>query len=178
MDTAAPPPHRRCFIALMLPTSAWPALEAARALWRWPAAVRPLSGPDLHMTLHFIGDLAVAQPDALSAALSGVTMRPLQVAIDAPALWNNETAVLTGVASPEMGALHDAVGRALAGTGLPVDARRWRPHVSLARSARGAIVPAVPTPVSWQATGLALACASGGGAQRYRLLRTWPAARA
>jgi RNA 2',3'-cyclic 3'-phosphodiesterase len=175
MDIPPALTYRRCFVALMVPPEAWPALNAARAQWQWPAAQQPLQGADLHMTLHFIGDLASQRADALQQALAAIPMRPLPVAVDLPQLWSGETAVITGVASAAMSALHADVGRALVDFGLAVDARQWRPHVSLARKSKGAVAPATPTPVAWQATALALACAASGGAQRYHLLGSWPA---
>lgn len=110
-----------------------------------PSGWRPVPLANLHLTLGFFGD----QPPAPLAALAhrlrvvpplacrahGHRVLPFP-STDAPLL------ALELRATPELLALHAAVGAASARSGLPQDPRPFRPHVTLARG-RGAAVDAI-----------------------------------
>ncbi|WP_395703006.1 RNA 2',3'-cyclic phosphodiesterase [Aquabacterium sp.] len=164
----------RCFVALMAPPAAQLQADAGRAAWLWPAGVRPLLGADLHLTLHFIGDVAAARLPALQAALGRVRQPPVPVTLDTPMLWRSGIAVLAGDATPALRALHQALAAALADAGFALETRPWRPHLTLARRAGGAGLPAGPQPLAWCAEAFTLACRAEGTARRYRELARWP----
>lgn len=110
-----------------------------------PRGWRPVPPANLHLTLGFFGD----QPAEPLAALANQlrAMRPLPAChvrghrvlpfpeAGAPLL------ALQLRATPELQALHAAVGEASVRSGLPWDARPFRPHITLARG-RGAVVDA------------------------------------
>jgi len=107
-----------------------------------PSGWRPVPLANLHLTLEFFGD----QPQEPLAALA----RRLR-ATPPPACCAHGHRVLpfpsTGApllalelrATPELQALHAAVGEAVASSGLPRDARPFRPHITLARGRGDAI---------------------------------------
>jgi len=154
----------RCFIAVPLPAPARDALAglAARVRVRLPDArlVRP---DQMHLTLHFFEDLDEAGVAAAVEALhAGVGDAPaFALAPGAPGVFpgpRGARVVWIGLArgADRLGGLHDRIGEALRARGLPVDARPFAPHLTLARLPRpvpldpGALgippdaVPAIP----------------------------------
>jgi 2'-5' RNA ligase len=71
---------------------------------------------------------------------------------------------------PPLAELHATLGEQLVALGLPVDARPYRPHVTLARRAGGALVPADRGSIRWLAERYALVQSHAG---TYELLREY-----
>jgi 2'-5' RNA ligase len=141
------------------------AVVAQAGRWQWPSGVRFTRPERLHLTLHFIGDVDHARVPDLAKALD-VPSRPWQLHFDAAEVWPGGIAVLEASrVAPALSALHLSLGEALRGQALPVDSRRFRPHVTIARHAHGSEAPAGNPPVDW---------ASRGG---YALVRSLPAGR-
>ena len=65
-------------------------------------------------------------------------------------------------AEPALLALHARVGEVLAGLGVALEARPYRPHVTLARKAGGSRSPALAPALAWRADGFALVLSRGG----------------
>jgi RNA 2',3'-cyclic 3'-phosphodiesterase len=98
--------------------------------------------------LHFIGRVAQERLDDLVAGLA-VEMRPFTLAFGRHALWRNGVAALEPDAADGMSSLHESLADALRRLALPTDDRRFRPHVTLARDARGSTVPDAAEPFTW-----------------------------
>lgn len=123
---------------------------------RWPHRAAPVSPSRHHLTLHFIGTVDRARLPEIAAGL-GVALQPCQLLFDQPALWPNDIAVLqASVLPPPLSALHDQLADALRRLALPVEKRRFRPHLTLARHANGAMLPVLAAPVCWPIDGYAL----------------------
>jgi|SRR5688572_5440386 len=161
MSTSTMPPPWRLFLGL------WPTPETRDRIvrhadgWQWPAAARRTMAERLHITLHFLGDVAAERVPALQQGLSfdwpGCTLE-----LDRAEVWPGGIAVLeAGKVPPELARLHARLGEALVGLGVPVETRRYRPHVTLARKGQGARVPDL-TPIAWTA------------GQQYALVRSLP----
>ena len=182
MDRAPAPADRAPAVAATgrLFAALWPdpalrrALQAWQAAWTWPPRARPTPARDLHLTLVFIGAAPVERLPDIEAALATPTPA-FELALDEPALWHRRLAVM---ACREVPALLAAWQQALADTlralGLAIETRPYRPHVTLARSAAGALVPAgSPPPLRWSPRGHVLAVRDGA---HYRVLRRYGAA--
>lgn len=148
-------PSARLFLAL------WPApgvragLLAWRDAWDWPRKATPVRTGQLHLTLHFIGDVARARVPALAHALA-VPVAPFALRFGHAALWHHGVAVAEPCSAPaRLLALHGELGQVLLAHGLPLDPRPYRPHVTLARRAAPAIARAGP-PLRWQVRSYAL----------------------
>lgn len=171
MSPPAAEPPWRLFLALWPP----PALQAdfARhaALWSWPQPARRTPVERLHLTLHFLGDVAPAALPSLRQALQ-VPWAGCTLAFDGAAVWPGGIAVLeAGRVPPALLALHEALGEALRSCGLPVEGRRFRPHVTLARRAQGAQPPPSFEPLGWQASAPYLLVRSLPGGRGYAPVR-------
>jgi 2'-5' RNA ligase len=161
------PASARLFLAL------WPGPTALRALavwqrqWAWPAGAAVVPAERLHLTLHFIGQVPTARLPELVHGLA-VPMRRFDLAFGHAEVWPRGLAVLCADAVPgPLADLHAQLQAALQRLALPVETRPFRPHVTLARKARGAVPPAEPLHLTWRAAGYALVQSQGG----YRTLQ-------
>lgn len=162
----------RLFIGL------WPgaAVQDALARWRdayaWPQGAALVPDAKLHVTLHFLGDVAVEKIDALGDALA-IPFSPFTLDIGLPAMWHGGIAVLEPTTLPDvLLALHATLGDALDRVGLIREQRVYRPHVTLARRAAGAVPPEQAHAVAWPVDGFALMASRNG---RYEVLRAYRA---
>ena len=147
---AGPPPAKlRLFLALWPPAPVRQRLQAWQAQWRWPSRAAVVPGDRLHLTLHFLGAVPRERLDALRAALA-VSFTPFELRLGAASLWPRGLAALAPLEiPPPLLALHARLADALRAVELPVEARAFRPHVSLARKAAGALAPARPLALRW-----------------------------
>jgi 2'-5' RNA ligase len=141
-------PTVRLFLAL------WPSAQVVRQIdaWRdgvqWPATAAPVPTERLHLTLHFIGNLPADEVDGLRRSLQ-VPGRGFTLHLGDAAVWANGIAALTPLATPDaLSCLHNDLAMVLRGNGLHVEERTWRPHVTLARKARGSRLPPSPS-IDW-----------------------------
>lgn len=154
--------HRTAAGSARLFIAAWPgagvrsALAVATGRWTADARAAPVPADRLHLTLHFLGDVARERMPALRAALA-LPFAPFTLTLSRPARWSGGIAVLEPARiPPAMAHLHAALGAALQGQGLAPDGRPWRPHVTLARRAAAATLPARWAAPRWRVGGYAL----------------------
>jgi 2'-5' RNA ligase len=108
------------------------------------------------------------------AAHADVPFQPFELTLDRPSLWPQGKAVLCASKAPaSLWSLYDKLGKTLSGLNLPIEIRRYQPHVTLARRGHDAVVPAISTPVVWQVHSYALVLSNDGGSQRYRVIRQY-----
>lgn len=156
------PDTTRLFLALWPTPGLRHQLTQWRDAWAWPRAASPVHPDKLHLTLHFLGALP---SERLPELLTGfaVPSTSFELVLDHAALWHNGIAVLEPTAPPpELAALHQRLSGALACLGLPPESRAYRPHVTMARRAGGAVAPQAGPPVLWQAGGYALVESKNG----------------
>ena len=139
----------RLFIALLPGSAVRHELAAWRDAWHWPRSATPVRTERLHMTLHFIGDVERERMPEVAAALQ-VPFDGFALKFGQAVLWPHGVAVLEPEAVPApLVELHAGLGAVLKQLALPVDARPFRAHVTLARRAAGA-APAVGGPaITW-----------------------------
>ncbi|WP_211091463.1 RNA 2',3'-cyclic phosphodiesterase [Pseudothauera rhizosphaerae] len=177
-SAAPPPPTERLFLALWPDRRLRSALARARDAWHWPPGARRVRTDKLHLTLHFIGAVARDRVPALADALA-VPFSPFELELTRSAPWPRGLAVLEAEAvPPPLAALHAALAGVLRRAGLPVEARPFRPHLTLARRAPGARPPEKPAALRWAVSGYVLAASDLGADGGYRVLARYPAAEA
>ena len=161
----------RLFIALDLPTD----VRVALAAWverAAPPPVRRVPVDNLHVTLAFLGARSSDDAAAAGALLPGLA-RPLPELRTAGALWlpPRRPGVLTVAleAGETLAALQAELVAGLAsGIGFVAERRRFRPHVTVGRVARGtridtrdALEPPAPD-LRFRARALTLYCSHTG----------------
>ena len=157
--TATPAPFSMSGAADASPVDAWPrsflALSPDAGTRRQLASLPTLDGlqpthiDDLHLTLAFIGAISDAQRHVLAAALPALATLARQIPQlgptgfetwpmpEKPRVW-----VAAYVLPDALRQLVAQVKHVLTDAGLPVDGRPFRPHITLARFARGAVAAA------------------------------------
>lgn len=143
--------------------------RAHQQLWRWPPQARPTPASKLHLTLHFIGEVPQSQVEPLMLAMPA-SFSAAELTFTHPALWRGGIAVLEPASVPaHLQSLHAQLGLRLRQLGVALEARPWRPHLTLARQAQGAKPPVNPPPLHWRFAQLALVQSEAGF---YKVLRT------
>lgn len=130
--TAEGSERARLFTAIELPAPIVDALVALQPQAR--PGIRLVGRAQMHLTLHFIGD---ADPDAVTRALAGLRAARFDLSISALGMFSRRgkpAALWAGIDREErLLALYDTIGEALSAAGYTLDARPYRPHVTLAR---------------------------------------------
>ena len=157
----------RLFLALWPDDAVRAQLAAAQRRWAWPARAACVPPGRLHLTLHFLGDVGEGAARALMASLPPLA-DPFTLRLERVALWPQGVAVLEPAVLPAgLAALHAELAALLRAQGLRVESRPFRPHVTLARSAQGALPPAGSPPVQWRVGAYALVHSIAGPPLRY-----------
>ncbi len=125
----------RLFIAINLNDSMKDALIRAQNRM-YDRGVRGNYTPEenLHLTLAFIGEVPDAQP--VLDALSGVSFAPFPLRLDGLGCFGDLWWAGMAESAP-LAVLAHKVRHALAENGIPFDRKRFSPHVTLIRKARG-----------------------------------------
>ncbi|MXO71439.1 RNA 2',3'-cyclic phosphodiesterase [Alteraurantiacibacter buctensis] len=133
----------RLFTALTLPE---PVSDLLLDTMEGLADARWQDAEQLHLTLTFLGDVPQPAVDDLVLALSRVPVTPFTLTLSGVGHFEHKgraKALWAGVAPSEpLHALQARVAQACAMAGFPPEARRFLPHVTLARL--GGQVPGVP----------------------------------
>lgn len=128
----------RLFIAIDLPEHVQRRL--GRLLPEPADGVKPVRPEQLHLTLHFVGDVADEATAGLATSL--VAIHQPGFAIDLagggcfPAPRRPNVLWIGVEASPPLDALHAAVAEVIAEAGLSLETRPFMPHITLARVSR------------------------------------------
>lgn len=129
---------QRLFIAVDLPDAVRRRL--GRLLPRPPDGVKPVRPEQIHLTLHFLGEVEAEPAAELAAALEKIR-KPVFV-IDLAGVGcfpspRRPHVLWVGVKPSEpLHSLHTAIADVLSESGLPVESRPFTPHVTLARVSR------------------------------------------
>ena len=157
MVNARTGPSWRLFLAVWPDAAVREALARWQRAWTWPPGTGLVPPERLHLTLHFLGNVPVSELPALTAGLR-VPFDSFELAFGHAELWPGGTAVVRPDATPPaLSGLHGRLAAALAGLDRPVESRRYKAHVTLARRAIGARPPTAQPKFSWRAdTGFVL----------------------
>lgn len=166
---------RRLFFAL------WPDDEVRQILHHWqvsylPGNVRWTHRADLHMTLHFLGQVAEDRLDLLHDLGAATAGQPFLLVLDRIGHFPRPRVLWAGpsAAPPELGALHGDLAQGLRTRGFEVETRRFHPHVTLARKIRRPPASAPLEPLSWPVRELVLVESRGDEVPHYHPIGRWP----
>lgn len=122
----------RLFVAVDLPAAV--AAKLARNQPPPMAGIRRVEPSQMHLTLHYIGE---ANIEPMAAALREVAVPAFSLALEGVGQFHSAGKAVTlwaGVRySAELLELHAAIAAALAVAGYRPEARRYSPHITLAR---------------------------------------------
>jgi 2'-5' RNA ligase len=136
---------------------------------------RAIPARNLHVTLAFIGAVSPQRVDALAEAgtlcvreIGAIDMSLARIG----GAHNGELVWLAPALLPrELVVLHERLDALLAERGLPVEAREFRPHVTLARRCARRVRPPTIEPIVWRVTRVALmSSTTGADGSEYREL--------
>ncbi|WP_075793475.1 RNA 2',3'-cyclic phosphodiesterase [Massilia putida] len=158
----AQPDTTRLFLALWPIEPVRDQLRAWRDAWTWPRGATPVHTDKLHVTLHFLGNLPSSRLPELLDGLQ-VPFTPFQLQFGRPVLQHSGIAWLEPHTEPQpLLDLHARLSDALLALGLTPEARKYRPHVTMARRANGAVIPAAGPAIDWAVTHYALVASHAG----------------
>lgn len=169
MPSAGP----RLFLALWPDAAVRAALREQALSWGWPDAARRYDEADWHLTLHFLGSLPPERLAGLRAGLA-VDFEPFELLLDRPELWHGIAVLTCEQVPPALQRLHATLGQALRRLDLAPDARPYRPHLTLARSAVGAQLALEAPQIAWPVRGYALVRSTGDSRWRYDAVQQYP----
>jgi 2'-5' RNA ligase len=137
---------KRLFIGLELPPACQATLVALDPRLR---GLRWLPAEQLHLTLSFLGDVAVPRIDALREALGAVRVPPFFLPLLGIGTFNTRgqpSVVWIGIGQghPHLFALHRRVQDAVLHAGIEPDLKPFHPHVTVGRAkgvSRAALQP-------------------------------------
>ena len=167
---------RRLFYAL------WPDDGLRRALAAWqrrhlPKSVRATHVQDLHITLHFLGQVDESRSAALEALGERLLLPPFALTLDQLGHWSRPAVLWAGPAEiPQpLLAFHGQLEDELEGLGFEREGRAFRPHLTLARKMRRAPEDMDFEPLEWAVAEWALLESCPGERPLYHPLARWPA---
>ena len=144
----------RLFLAINLSRPMKDALVAAQNTM-YDHGVRGNYTPEenLHLTLAFVGDYP--EPKTVMDALSSVSFFPIQITLDGIGAFGDLW--WAGLReAPALTAVVRRVRRALADSDIPFDRKRFSPHITLLRRARGEMPGITIEPCSMEADTISL----------------------
>ena len=166
----------RVFFALVPPPPLQRALgDLARDVAR-RAHGRPVPAENLHATLAFVGAWPVSRLPELHAAGAAACGEPMQIVLDRQGTFRRAAIAWISASEPPpaLGGLVQALFERLAVTGVKLDDRPFRPHVTLARHCRGPCTSGPAGPFAWDVDALALMQSdTRAEGARYRMLASW-----
>jgi RNA 2',3'-cyclic 3'-phosphodiesterase len=151
----------RLFLALGPSAALCSRLQAEQRRWSWTPPAKQTPQESLHLTLLFIGPVPSGRVTDIAQGLA-LPFADFTFQLNAAEVWPNRCAVLTGQRPPPaLLDLHAALAEAMRRLQLPVEARAFCPHVTLARKAVGAMPPTT-APLSWRVRSYALVQSAQG----------------
>ena len=168
------PASRRLFFAL------WPEGGVRDALRTWQKAclggnVRPTHRDDLHLTLHFLGQVEAGRMDELLLLGDRMSVRSFELVLDQLGHFARPRVLWVGPASvpAELWNLHGDLAQGLRDGGFAPESRPYQPHVTLARKVRERPEIADLPPIRWLVRRWALVESRTGRVPLYAPLKIW-----
>lgn len=124
----------RLFVAVDLPDDV---RETLTAMQQGLAGAKWVSRAQLHLTLHFLGEVGEETAERIHTALASVEAEPFMMSLTGTGTFPPQgpaRVLWSGVdTNPALTALHEATGNALKQTGYQPEDRPYSPHITLAR---------------------------------------------
>lgn len=165
---------RRLFFAL------WPNDAVRDALRQWqkrclPENARPTHHDDLHMTVHFLGQVESGRMAELEVLGANTVGRTFDLRLHRLGHFARPRVLWAGVKGiPDaLLELHEDLGEGLRDLGFALDTRPFKPHVTLARKVREKQDIVDLKEINWHVTRWALVESRSGRVPLYEPLVIW-----
>lgn len=154
-------------------------LDALGARLQGRQGGRRMRRDTLHMTLCFVGEVAVDSVGRLEEVGDAVVQPAFEFIVDQVGFWPDKRIVWAGCSGETTAAtlLADGLSAALRERGFNIDRRSFRPHVTLLRKAVRPPEPEAITveALAWSAREFVLVASERDHVgSRYRRLASWP----
>lgn len=167
---------KRLFFAL------WPDPDTRRQCFdvvrRVKAYGRPVQASNLHLTLVFLGATAEDQEKALIAAANRIRFNPMRLSFDRVSHWRKPAVccMTSSTTDDAMTSLVMQLRQIVVAENIAIDARAFRPHITLLRKCSTAPPPLSIQPILWRSQAFCLveSCSTPSGVN-YRVLQQWTA---
>jgi len=166
---------RRLFFAC------WPDQVVRQACREWqrrcvPGEARRTHPEDLHLTLHFLGQIHQPRIVELLHMAREIRAQAFQLRLDELGHFARPRVLWAGPSLPPEGLLmlQQRLGEGLAGLGLCLETRPYRPHLTLARKVAEKPQVTDLKPIKWHVTRWALVESRPGRLPLYQPLEIWP----
>lgn len=168
---------RRLFFAL------WPPETIAAQLFETASQLaggcggRVMRRESLHLTLHFLGDVAESELPWICRAAATVRAGEFAFELDTLGYWRHNRIVWAGCSEPvsPLAELAVALIVALRDGGQPEGRSTFTPHLTLLRKAAQPSILEMPRPLPWAVREFALVeSVLTGSGPRYVILGRWP----
>lgn len=149
---------QRLFIASWPADAHREALGSALPRLEWASGGRRVPVANYHLTLAFLGAVAVTRLDALRAAAAQLKGCAAVIALDRIEYWPKPQVLclVASVTPPAVRILIQRLWQALAQTGFKPDVRPFKAHVTLARKVERPPAARPVDPIAWPIDRLAL----------------------
>lgn len=126
---------RRLFFALWPNNQVRRSIIDIRSVVPAPGNCRITQPENLHITLHFIGQVTNEVKDCLHHAARSIKYKPFFVNLNSLGVFKKAKIYWMGCHSQpvELMSLHDKLGESLVNCGYQIESRDYTPHVTLAR---------------------------------------------
>lgn len=165
------------FFALWPDSAARDALDELAAQCAEQCGGRRVARENLHLTLAFIGPLALERTEDLLAAAAKVRAAPFEMVLNRLGCWPRNRILWAGCSEvpPLELRLYSALALELTSAGFKLDARPHAPHVTLVRDARCERMKARDFALPWGVDEFSLVESSlHPNGVRYDVLARWP----
>lgn len=108
---------------------------------------------NIHLTLVYLGEIAIDRLAALRAAAKFVTATTFNLSFDEIRHWKHNQIIYASTKkfTPELLTLVNNLQNTLSISGFTFDSRTYKPHITLARKVKPVqMLPDLATPISWR----------------------------
>ena len=138
---------------------------------------KPVRQESIHLTLAFLGDVAVEKMSDVEAAAARAAFEPFSFTLDAAGCWKHNGIAWIGpsVTPQPLLELAGSLAGALLDAGFHVDGRPYAAHVTVLRKARCKPLDLTIAPVHWLASEFVLVRSElNAEGSRYSVFGRWP----
>ncbi len=168
---------KRIFFALWPDDSLRQSLNCAANTIPVPAPARRVADYNLHMTLHFIGNVDFEQLDCLRRQARKVRAPGFDLCLDTQGCFGRARVAWLGCSEvpARLRQLHQELGRRLRHCEFRPEARRYNPHVTVARKIRSIPTDADFEPLPWRVENFVLVeSKADADGVKYSVIETFP----